>query len=55
MKCIETKNGKITKVDDQQAQAMVSAGDAKFVPKSKWKEKVRGPVKQKKEDKTSEK
>jgi hypothetical protein len=37
MKCIKTKSGKIMRLPDFQALALVERGLAVYVPKSEWK------------------
>lgn len=39
MKCVkQTSTGKIVRMNDKAAYALVSKGKAKFVPKHKWRE-----------------
>jgi hypothetical protein len=37
MKCVKTRDGKILRLPDFQAKALIEAGAAFFVPKSEWK------------------
>lgn len=37
MKCVKTKSGEITRVDDIVADKMVRSGEATFIPRSEWK------------------
>ena len=43
MKCIKNESGEIRRVENKEAFAKVGLGWT-FVPKSEWKEKVRGEV-----------
>ena len=44
MKCVK-KGDQIRRVEEEEADVLVSSGWG-FCPKSEWKEKVRGPVKE---------
>lgn len=37
MKCVRTKSGEVTRVDNDVAETMVRSGEATFVPRSEWK------------------
>jgi len=41
MKCVKLSSGKVDRISDDRAQALVNHGGAIFVPKSIWKSSVR--------------
>ena len=41
MKCVKLSSGKVDRISDDRAQALVNHGGAIFVPKSVWKSSVR--------------
>jgi len=54
MKCIKLSSGKIERVPDERADALVSHGNASFIPKSIWKKEVRDIKKEEVKEVTSE-
>jgi len=44
MKCIKLSSGKIDRISDDRAFALVNHGSAVFIPKSIWKNEVRKTV-----------